>query len=170
MNFQVPQFIETEDKIIGTLTLREFLYVAFGGGLIFLLFFFLNFVPWILLSFIIGTIAASFAFIKVNGRPLAVSFSAALNFYWKPKFYLWQHEKEEFGIPAPKIKESKIAQAKSLLDNLWDQLKTTKEPIPKREKKIEPSILDRTASSKERFEMMRKITGEREIARRVDYR
>ena len=170
MNFQVPQFIETEDRIIGPLTLREFLYLAFGGGLIFLLFFFLNFLPWLFLSFLIGTIAASFAFIKINGRPLATTFSAAVNFYWKPRFYLWQREKEALKTPVIEIKESKLTQAKSLLDNLWDQLKTTKEPIPKREKKIEPSILDRTKSSKERFEMMRKITGEKEMARRVDYR
>lgn len=170
MNFQVPQFIETEDQIIGPLTLREFLYLAFGGGLIFLLFFFLNTIPWIIFGFLIGSVAAAFAFLKVNGRPLATAFVAAVNFYWKPRFYLWQREKETLKTPVIGAKESKLTQAKSLLDNLWDQLKTTKEPIPKREKKIEPSILDRTKSSKERFEMMRKITGEREVARRVDYR
>ena len=86
--------------------------------------------------------------------------------------YLWQRETEFLKATAPKLPEakSKIAQAKSRLDSLWEQLKTSKEPIPKREKKMEPSILDRVKSSKERFEMMRKITGEREMARRVDYR
>ena len=32
MQFQVPQFIETEDKIVGPFTLRQFIYVA-GAGL-----------------------------------------------------------------------------------------------------------------------------------------
>lgn len=168
MNFQVPQFIETEDKIVGPLTLKQFLYFAVGGGLGFILFFFLNFALWIIFAAIIITVSASFAFIKVNGRPVSVALLAALKFYWRPRFYLWQREKT--AIPTARAPESKIAQVKSHLDNLWEQLKTSKEPIPKREKVIQPAILDQVKSSKERFEMMRKITGEREVARRVDYR
>ncbi|MBI3046214.1 MAG: PrgI family protein [Candidatus Harrisonbacteria bacterium] len=172
MNFQVPQFIETEDKIVGPLTLRQFLYLAFGAGLSFLLFFFLNTGFWILFTFFLAIISISFAFIKVNGRPLSIAFLSATRYYWKPRMYLWRQEMAVPAAAAPKLPEakSKIAQAKSRLDSLWEQLKTSKEPIPKREKKMEPSILDRVKSSKERFEMMRKITGEQEMARRVDYR
>jgi len=170
MNFQVPQFIETEDKIIGPLTLRQFLYLAFGGGLSFLLFFFLNTALWILFAFIIATVSISFAFIKVNDRPLSTAFLAAIKYYWKPRMYLWQRDTAKTTIPKLPETETKVFQIKSRLDNLWEQLKTSKEPIPKREKKISPSILDQVKSSKERFEMMRKITGEREMARRVDYR
>lgn len=169
MNFQVPQFIETEDKIVGPLTLKQFLYFATAGGLCFLLFFFLNFILWVFFTAIIVTAAASFAFIKVNGRPLISAALGALKFYWQPRLYLWQRE-TELKMKAPSVRESKVEQVKSRLDNLWEQLKTSKEPIPKREKKIEPAITDRVKSSKERFEMMRKITGEREAARRVDYR
>lgn len=170
MNFQVPQFIETEDKIVGPLTLKQFLYFAIAGGLLFLLFFFLNFGLWIVFALFIVTIAASFAFIKINGRPLSVAAISAFNFYWKPRFYLWQREAEVQKNILEKMPEPKISQAKSLLDNLWNQLKTSKQPIPQREKAIQPAITDRVKSSKERFEMMRKITGEREVARRVDYR
>jgi len=170
MQFQVPQFIETEDKIVGSLTLKQFLYLAAGGGLCFLLFFFLNFVLWLMVAMVIMTVAASFAFIKINGRPLTMAAMGALSFYWKPRLYLWQREGEAQKPAIPAMAETKAERAKSLLDNLWEQLKTNKEPLPKREKVIQPSLLDRTKSSKERFEMMRKITGEREIARRVDYR
>ena len=31
--YQVPQFIEIEDKIFGPLTLKQFIYLAGGGGL-----------------------------------------------------------------------------------------------------------------------------------------
>ncbi len=170
MNFQVPQFIETEDKIVGPLSLRQFLYFALAGGLVFMLFFFLNLGIWIVFAFFIITAAASFAFIKVNGRPLSVAAISALNFYWKPRFYLWKREAEIQKTGLEKIPETRAGQAKSLLDNLWNQLKTSKQPIPKREKAIQPAITDRVKSSKERFEMMRKITGEKEMARRVDYR
>ena len=170
MNFQIPQFIETEDKIVGPLTLRQFLYFAVAGGFVFMLFFFLNVGIWLVFAFFIITAAASFAFIKVNGRPLSVAAISALNFYWQPRFYLWQREAGVQKNALEKIPETRISQTKSLLDNLWNQLKTSKQPVPKREKAIQPAITDRVKSSKERFEMMRKITGEREVARRVDYR
>jgi len=72
----------------------------------------------------------------------------------------------------PKISATtaKTAQIKSRLDNLWEQLKTSKNPLPKREKAIKPSILEQIKSKEERFEIMRKITGEKEIAKRIDYR
>ncbi len=31
MRFQVPQFIETETKIVGPFTLKQFLYIALGS-------------------------------------------------------------------------------------------------------------------------------------------
>jgi len=167
VNFQVPQFIETEDKIIGPLTIRQFLYFAVAGGI---LFFILELALWLFFAVTLITIAAAFAFIKVNGRPLSVAFLSALSFYWSPRFYLWQKTSETPKVAEERIKISEMSGLKSGLDNLFKQLTTSKNPIPKREKAIAPSLLDRTKSSKERFEMMRKITGEREMARRVDYR
>jgi hypothetical protein len=35
MQFQVPQFVEVEDKILGPLTALQFAYVAGGGGFLF---------------------------------------------------------------------------------------------------------------------------------------
>ncbi|NCN52911.1 PrgI family protein [Candidatus Wolfebacteria bacterium] len=170
MNFQVPQFIETEDKIIGPLTLKQFLYIALGAGIIFLFFFFLELWLWIILAVIIGSISAAFAFIKVNGRPLSVAFLSAVGFYWKPRVYLWKKEDLTTEEDNLNINEERFI-LKSKLNNLLNQLKTSKEPLPKREKSFKkPLIADREKSSKERFEMMRKITGEKELAKRVDYR
>ena len=41
MRFQVPQFIEVEDKIFGPLTFKQFVYVTGGVGLAVILFLFL---------------------------------------------------------------------------------------------------------------------------------
>ena len=41
MQFQVPQFIEVEDKIVGPLTFKQFIYLAGGGGVIAILYAFL---------------------------------------------------------------------------------------------------------------------------------
>jgi hypothetical protein len=168
MQFQVPQFIETEDKIVGPLTL-QFLYFAMAGGISFILFFFLSLPFWIFVAIILTTTAAAFAFIKVNGRPLSVAAFSALGFYWQPRFYLWQKSQEKEQIPTIK-EEPKITQIKSRIDDLWDRLQTSKEPIPKREKAISPVIAEQARAGKEQFETMRKITGEKEVARRIDYK
>jgi len=47
-------------------------------------------------------------------------------------------------------------------------LTTRKTPIPKREKVIRLPGWEKTP--KERFQLFRKLSGEKEIARRVDYR
>ncbi len=165
MQFQVPQFIETEDKIVGPLTLKQFLELTIAAGICFGLFFVLSTWLWFIVALIIISITLGFAFIKVNGRPLPEIAMAALYYYWHPRFYLWKSQTDQktpsVSLPRPQ---------KPFLENLWQQLITSKAPIPKREKVIQPSILDRNRSSKERFEMLRRITGERDVARRIDYR
>ncbi len=174
MQFQVPQFIETEDKIIGSLTIKQFLYLAIPGIISFLLFFQLATALWLFITVILGSAGAALAFLKVNGRPLPVIAMAALSYYWKPRFYLWKRDEESDADSAGKISTTyapaEHAPHKTSIAALWQQLTTSKTPIPKREKAIQPSILDRVKSSKERFEMVRDLTGSREVSRRVDYR
>ena len=54
------------------------------------------------------------------------------------------------------------------IKKLWQDLMTTSAPIPKREKTGKTPYWGRRP--KERFETFRRITGEKDIARRVDYR
>src|SRR3989338_5870110 len=91
MKFQVPQFIEDEDKMIGgLLTLKQFLIIAGGAGVSFLIFFIANMFVWLFLTTIIGAIVISFAFIKIHGRPLPVVLFSALGYFWNPRLYLWK--------------------------------------------------------------------------------
>jgi hypothetical protein len=59
MQFQVPQFIETEDKIIGPLTLKQFFYVAAAALVSFSLFFVLATWLWLLITIILGGVAVA---------------------------------------------------------------------------------------------------------------
>ena len=70
MEYQVPQFIEVEDKIIGPLTLRQFIYVAGTAGLCIIFFFYLNFVFALILALPVIGFGAALAFYKINGKPL----------------------------------------------------------------------------------------------------
>src|SRR3989344_5137894 len=87
MQFQVPQFIETEDTIIGPLSLRQFLYVGLSAILCFLLFFILQPWLWIIITAVIMITSAAFAFIKINGRPMIIFAEAALGYIWSPRLY-----------------------------------------------------------------------------------
>lgn len=165
--FQVPQFIETEDKIIGPLTLKQFLYLAAAGAVSFLSFFVLNTFLWLIITAFFGIVAAALAFIKYNGRPLPMIAFSAFKYLWNPKKYLWQREEKK--IEAPEIEIHKAApidkpkmQIRIPLKGLWLKLTTSSQSAPK-----QPAIKQ---IQKEKFEAFKRITGEKEVARRVDYR
>ncbi len=168
MQFQVPQFIETEDKIVGPFSLRQFLYLAAGGGLIFVLFFFLKLTLWVIVAVIIGALSAALALIKVNGRPLTKVLMAAIGFYWKPKMYLWQ--RTEKSAPSETEVSRAEEETRPAVQNLHQKLTTSREPIRQREKAVKPQTFGQPKDFKGKYEVLRKITGEREVAKRVDYR
>jgi len=107
--FQVPQFINTEDKIVGPLTLKQFGFIATAFLVSVLLFYILTFWLWAILVVFFWASALGLSFAKVAGRSLLSYLTSIFLFYWHPRVFLWQHE-----IPTPvkttisKIKEFKI--------------------------------------------------------------
>lgn len=95
MEYQVPQFIEVESKIVGPLTLQQFLYIAGAGGLCVIFFSYLNTVVALLLSAPVVALAAALAFYKVNGKPLITVLEAGFNYYTGAKLFLWKHEEPD---------------------------------------------------------------------------
>ncbi len=94
MDYQVPQFIEVEDKIFGPLTIRQFIYLAGGGGLIAILMLSLPFFFGFLLSVPVGALALALAFYKVNGKPFIQVLESGFMFFLGKRLYLWRKEKE----------------------------------------------------------------------------
>ncbi|MFA6445772.1 MAG: PrgI family protein [Candidatus Paceibacterota bacterium] len=90
MQFQVPQFIEVEDKIFGPLTLKQFLYVAGGAGACLILFRFApKIVAFPLMIPVIG-FSATVAFYKLNGKPFISIVEAWFLYISSSKLYVWQ--------------------------------------------------------------------------------
>ena len=93
MQFKVPQFLDIEDKIFGPFTFSQFVYLAGGGGLCFVLFralgFFLGFIP------IIGVAAFSLAltFYKPNDKPFIHMVEAGVKYAAGDKLYIWKRRK-----------------------------------------------------------------------------
>jgi len=90
MQFVIPQFIDVEDKILGPLTLKQFLFLL--GVAIFLFFIWYLFKLWfvIIIGAPIVLLAAGLVLVKVNGRPLPGFLKAWLNYWSTPRFYVWR--------------------------------------------------------------------------------
>ncbi len=97
MRFEVPQFIEIEDKIVGPFTWRQFVYIAGGTGLLVTLWFILDsIILFALIGLPIGALAGSLAFQKVNNRPFSIFLEALFSYITRHKLYLWRKtEKQE---------------------------------------------------------------------------
>ena len=89
MNFQVPQFIEIEDKIVGPFTFRQFLYLAGGIGLSFILYAFLPLMVAIIPIIVVMALAISLTFFKINNRPFVFTLESAIFYFVRSKLYLW---------------------------------------------------------------------------------
>jgi hypothetical protein len=119
MRFAVPQFIDVEDKIFGPLTFRQFVYLAGGGGLAYVLY---KIVPGffgIVAALPVAVFAVALAFVKVNEKPFINIIEAAFNYMVKDKLYIWKHNEEKKKADTndakektpqylPRISESKL--------------------------------------------------------------
>lgn len=99
MEYQVPQFIEVEDKIFGPFTLKQFVYIAGGVGLCAILILYLPFIFGIILALPIAAFTAALAFYKVNNKPFVEIMEAAFNYYIGNRLYLWKKEKPQAPTP-----------------------------------------------------------------------
>lgn len=177
MQFQVPQFIETESKIVGPLTLRQFIFVAIGTGLSILALYIFNFFIAFILIALIAASTVALAFVKINGRSFPSILKSAFGYYWNPRFYIWRKEAPEIlkesGLKTPEQKAHRFDSATvrekisfgSQLQNLWEKISTTKSSISKREKEQPPATKPR-----EKYETLTMSTGEKEKMKRVDFR
>lgn len=90
MRYQVPQFIEFENKLIGPLSFRQFAYILGGLGGSYLIYRFLGLIPGILLIIPLVALSGGLAFIKVNGRTFVDVMAAAFSYIFGNKLYIWK--------------------------------------------------------------------------------
>ncbi|MBD3282517.1 MAG: hypothetical protein GF387_02835 [Candidatus Portnoybacteria bacterium] len=95
MQFQVPQYTDIEDKVIGPLTIKQFMYLLVAGIIIFIFYKLFNFAIFIILSIPIALIAITFAFVKIHDQPFSVIVINFFSFLKKPDYYVWKRPKEK---------------------------------------------------------------------------
>ncbi len=119
MNFQVPQFIEVEDKIFGPLTFKQFVYLAGGAGAVFMAYALLPIYLSIWIMIPLAILALALAFYKVNNRPFVQILESAFRYTLTAKLYLWKKQPKgvepaaitlglEKPVEIPKLSQSKL--------------------------------------------------------------
>lgn len=90
--FTVPQFIDVEDKILGPLTIRQFLIILGGAIIIFLAFRFGDLGLFIIVLIVVGILVLAFAFVKINGQPFHYFLLNLLQTSKKPSLRVWRKD------------------------------------------------------------------------------
>ena len=127
----VPQFLDVEDKIIGPVSVRQFLEMMVGGILIVVCYQLLDFAAFVAAGLIIFCLSAVIAFARVNGQPFHMFLLNFVQTMRNPKLKVWHKQitldklKKDLAEPlaAPAIpsfrrpvKASKISEIALIVD------------------------------------------------------
>ncbi len=103
MQFKVPQFLEIEDKIFGPFTFRQFIYLAGGGGMCFVVYrllgLFWGFIPLVILI----ALTAALTFYRPNNKPFIEMLEASIKYFMQSKLYIWKKEPKTYDQEAAKV-------------------------------------------------------------------
>lgn len=110
MRYQIPQFIEVEDKIFGPLTIKQFLYIAGSFGFAYIAYAYL---PWFL-SYLLCPALVIFglllAFYKINNKPFIYIVEASTRYWLGSKLYIWERVEKKEPTTAEKAAAANVAQ------------------------------------------------------------
>ncbi|MDP3974950.1 MAG: hypothetical protein Q8P88_01525 [Candidatus Jorgensenbacteria bacterium] len=163
--FQVPQFIEEQPKVVGFLTLPQFLYLAAAVGVSFASFYVFTFALWLFITLIAATVGIALAFVKINAQALPVVLRSALLYYWKPRIYTWSRELPESSLEG--VSDLEKIQALRKRMGIEEKLKSIALQI------TTGKIFSRPpgkAGAEKQYQIVTYVTGEKKVAKRVDYK
>ena len=110
MRFQVPQFTDIEDKIIGPFTLKQFIMYIVAVMLLVPVYIYSDLSLFITIALPTIGVAAVFAHVKIYGKSFGSVIIAAVSYASKGQLYIWRRQK----VSAFKI-----------VDDEWDAVRTT---------------------------------------------
>lgn len=118
MRYQVPQFVDIEDKIVGPLTLRQFVMYLVAVLLLIPVFLFSDLGLFITIALPTLATAAAFAHVKIQGQTLATLLGNAVFFYTGSQLYTWQRtaKRPELVVKDAAWEELALAREESSAD------------------------------------------------------
>lgn len=98
MRYQVPQFVDIEDKIIGPLTLKQFIVYMVTIMLLVPVYLATDMSLFITLAIPVLGLAALFAHFKLHGRSLFTIIGHAATFVRRGQLFVWRRVGGEKGL------------------------------------------------------------------------
>lgn len=94
---KIPHKIYKEDKLVGPLTLKQFLYLLGGAALSFVTYQYylqgyLFFIEFFIIALIVFLFALALAFLNINGRPFVIFLTNLVSYIFVPKKRLWRKD------------------------------------------------------------------------------
>ncbi len=107
MQFKVPQFLEVEDKIFGPFTFKQFIYLAGGAGICFVLYKALGLLIGIVPILAVALFSGMLTFYRPNNKPFLDMIEASIKYFFQSKLYIWKRRenKKKFGKSPEEMKE-----------------------------------------------------------------
>lgn len=113
MRFKVPQKIDMEDKVIGPLTMRQFVYLMVGGMIFYATIKTENFSYIIIIGTPCILLALCLAFIKIQDQPFSKFLLSLVFFIIKPRFRIWEKDWQKEGAGTPIVQKVKKEEDKT---------------------------------------------------------
>lgn len=89
MRFQVPQFVDIKDKIVGPFTLTQFMIYLVTGMILLPVYLMSEMGLFMTIALPIVGVAVAFAHVKINGKSLATVLVAGAKFYSENQLHMW---------------------------------------------------------------------------------
>jgi len=107
MQFQVPQFIEIEDKVFGPFTFKQFVYMLGAAAALYIPFKFWGMYVAVFTGGPVAVFALALAFAKVNGRPFVFTVESYVKYFFSNKLYLWKHKDKKVESGKSNVESNK---------------------------------------------------------------
>ncbi|MFH1536997.1 MAG: PrgI family protein, partial [Patescibacteria group bacterium] len=126
--FVVPQFIDVESKIIGPISVRQFIILLVAGGFLFLWYSIFSFWFFAILGSLTMGIAVVIAFVKVNGQTFHIFALLMVQTRIRPKLKVWNRqdyikiktkekkEKKEEHVTPKEVTQSRLTELSLMVD------------------------------------------------------
>lgn len=98
MLFNIPQFIDKEDKIVGPLTAKQLGWMFGAGGVMLLLWAALDTSAFIMASIPVLALFGALAFYRPNNMSLIAFIFSSVQFFFRPKMYIWKRVPEIINV------------------------------------------------------------------------
>lgn len=106
----MPQFLDVEDKVIGPITVRQFIEMLIGGLIIFIFYKIFDLSLFIVSGLIVLSLTIVIAFATINGQPFHYFLLNFISTLKNPKLKVWKKKisRDEIKASLKKPKEHRI--------------------------------------------------------------